>query len=348
MITVRKFKLAIVNEDENIVNEQYKYIRESQYAQYQGLNRCMSYLISGFFNCKMDWKSEEFKEIKKSIKSKMPIYEGINFGTGLDTRSLIRNKILSDFGMAIKKGFARGESNMPSYKRTTPLMTHGRHLNFYGDIEKREVYIKWIHHISFKVLMGHKPNKNLDNFLGNVLNGTYKVCQSSLEFDKKKLILNLTCDMPENKDKPNFINGREITLDFADESIFKLTSKHTKSCKNLGSKEYVINTRKQFSNRYRDLQRNLITACGGHGKKRKLKALEGLKSKESNFSKTYNHALSKAVIDFAINNKAQIINIPKIDYEKEDEDIKLLNYSTFTTFLKYKADRVGIEVRYRD
>ena len=38
MITVRKLKLTIVNEDEELRKEQYKFIRDSQYAQYQALN----------------------------------------------------------------------------------------------------------------------------------------------------------------------------------------------------------------------------------------------------------------------------------------------------------------------
>lgn len=38
MITVRKLKLTIINDDETKRNEQYKFIRDSQYAQYQGLH----------------------------------------------------------------------------------------------------------------------------------------------------------------------------------------------------------------------------------------------------------------------------------------------------------------------
>ena len=38
MITVRKLKLIIVNENEELRKEQYKFIRDSQYAQYQALN----------------------------------------------------------------------------------------------------------------------------------------------------------------------------------------------------------------------------------------------------------------------------------------------------------------------
>ena len=47
MITVRKLKLVVVNEDKELMNEQYRFIRDSQYAQYQALNLGMGYLMTG-------------------------------------------------------------------------------------------------------------------------------------------------------------------------------------------------------------------------------------------------------------------------------------------------------------
>ena len=38
MITIRKLKLTIVNEDEELRKQQYKFIRDSQYSQYLALN----------------------------------------------------------------------------------------------------------------------------------------------------------------------------------------------------------------------------------------------------------------------------------------------------------------------
>ena len=43
MITVRKFQLIIESEDKELKNNQYQFIRDSQYAQYQGLNKFMGY-----------------------------------------------------------------------------------------------------------------------------------------------------------------------------------------------------------------------------------------------------------------------------------------------------------------
>ena len=57
MITVRKVKLIVNSEDSEEINRTYKFIRDSMYAQYQGLNRCMAYLLSGYYANGMDIKS---------------------------------------------------------------------------------------------------------------------------------------------------------------------------------------------------------------------------------------------------------------------------------------------------
>ena len=67
MITVRKLKLTIINDDETKRNEQYKFIRDSQYAQYQGLNLAMSVLTNAYLSSNRDIKSDLFYETKKNL-----------------------------------------------------------------------------------------------------------------------------------------------------------------------------------------------------------------------------------------------------------------------------------------
>ena len=66
-ILTRKLKLCVIDENENVRKENYKFIRDSQYAQYQLLNRYMSYVVSELYQSGMDIKSDRYK---KSIKSK--------------------------------------------------------------------------------------------------------------------------------------------------------------------------------------------------------------------------------------------------------------------------------------
>jgi len=42
-------------------------IRDSIYAQYRGLNKCMGFLASEYYACNGDFTSERFKNAKKSL-----------------------------------------------------------------------------------------------------------------------------------------------------------------------------------------------------------------------------------------------------------------------------------------
>lgn len=64
MIAVKKLKLTIVEEEEKR-KEQYKFIRDSQYAQYQGLNLAMGILTSAYLASGRDIKSDLFKDSQK-------------------------------------------------------------------------------------------------------------------------------------------------------------------------------------------------------------------------------------------------------------------------------------------
>ncbi|MCI9070845.1 MAG: hypothetical protein HFJ14_09335, partial [Clostridium sp.] len=125
MNIVRKVKVIIDNDNEELRKEQYKFIRESQYAQYKGLNLAMGYLLSGYYSSNMDVKSEQFKEHLKTITNSLKIFEDISFGKGIDTKSSITQKVKKDFSTALKNGLARGERSATNYKRTTALMTRG-------------------------------------------------------------------------------------------------------------------------------------------------------------------------------------------------------------------------------
>ena len=104
MITVRKLKLVVVNEDKELMNEQYRFIRDSQYAQYQALNLGMGYLMTGYLDSNKDIKSEYFKEWQKGLKNSNPIFKDISFGKGVDTLSAVTQKVKKDFSAALKNG----------------------------------------------------------------------------------------------------------------------------------------------------------------------------------------------------------------------------------------------------
>lgn len=104
-ILTRKLKLVIISDTEEFREQQYKFIRSSQYAQYRALNIAYSTLLSTFLKSG-NLKSEEFQSTYKSLSVRKL---DLNFGTGIDTPSIVIKKVKQDFNSDIKNGLAKGE-----------------------------------------------------------------------------------------------------------------------------------------------------------------------------------------------------------------------------------------------
>ena len=348
MITVRKLKITIVNEDEELRKQQYKFIRDSQYAQYQALNLGMGYIMTGYLANNRDIKSEGFKEHQKGLKNSNPIFKGLELGKGIDTLSAVTQKVKKDFSTSLKNGLAKGERSSINYKRNFPLMTRGRNLTFYE--QGGEVLIKWVNKIVFKVVFNARKENTLElqHTLQMIINKEYKVMQSSLEFDKNNnLILNLTLDIPF-KQEEEFVEGRVLGVDLGVKyPAYVCLSDDTYKREHIGEALELIKQRKQYQDRRRRTQQQLKNVKGGKGRGKKLKNLNRLSECERNFAKTYNHMISKRIIEFAKKYKCQYINMEKLTKDGFDNAI-LRNWSYYElqNMVEYKADRIGIKVRY--
>lgn len=367
MITVRKLKLTIVNENEELRKEQYKFIRDSQYAQYQALNLGMGYIMTSYLANNRDIKSEEFKESKKNLKNSNPIFKGIECGKGIDTLSSVIQKVKKDFSASLKNGLAKGERSCVNYKRTFPLMTRGRDLKFYYD--DKDILIKWVNNITFKVVLGSKGynSEELMYTLNKIIEGynllknekdkelkkelskkVYTIGQSSLEFDKNNnLILNLTLDIPFKQDD-TFVEGRVLGVDLGVKyPAYVCLSDDTYKREHIGTALELIKQREQFQARRRRTQQQLKNVKGGKGRKKKLKNLDKIGQCERNFVKTYNHTISKRIVDFAKKHKCEYIHLEKLTKDGfNDRILRNWSYYELQNMIEYKADRIGIKVKY--
>lgn len=348
MITVRKLKLVIINEDKELLKEQYRFIRDSQYAQYQALNLGMGYLMTGYLASNKDIKSEYFKEWQKGLKNSNPIFKDISFGKGVDTLSAVTQKVKKDFSTALKNGMAKGERTSTNYKRTFPLITRGRNLTFYE--QDGDIFIKWVNKIVFKVVFNARKENTLElqHILQKVINGEYKLSQSSLEFDRNNnLILNLTIDIPF-KQEDNLIKDRVLGVDLGVKyPAYVCLNDDTYKREHIGEALELIKQREQYQARRRRTQQQLKNVKGGKGRHKKLKNLDRLSDCERNFAKTYNHMISKRIVEFAKKHKCEYIHLEKLTKDGFDNTI-LRNWSYYELqqMIEYKADRLGIKVRY--
>ncbi|AQS18270.1 transposase [Clostridium beijerinckii] len=348
MNRVIKIKLIINNDIYEIRKNQYKFIRDSQYAQYQGLNRCMGYLVMGYYANNMDFKSEGFKEHQKTITNSASFFDGVNFGTGIDTKSLITQKIKKDFSIAIKNGLASGERSVNNYKRTSPLMTRGRNLKFKYDENNKDILVDWINKIQFKCILGEKKNSlELKQILSKVINEEYSISQSSLYFnDKNELILMLTLKIPIEKEKYIPVKDRALEVNFGMEvPICMYISDKPYIKEILGDFSEFNRMRLQFKARSQRLYKQLKYSKGGRGKTDKFKSIEQFREKQRNFIKTYNHFLSKNIIEFALKNRCEYIYLEKLNKDIINKlALSNWNYYNLQEQIMYKAERHSIMV----
>ncbi len=123
----------------------------------------------------------------------------------------------------------------------------------------------------------------------------------------------------------------------------------------VGLGERVKNLRVQTVARRRNMLRggksslSAETARAGHGRRRKLQSTEKLRGRIDNAYTTLNHQFSKAVIDFAVNHGAGVIQIEDLSGLQGKLTGTFLGeqwrYHQLQSFIEYKAKEVGITVR---
>lgn len=202
------------------------------------------------------------------------------------------------------------------------------------------------------VNLGRRPSlagqakKTLDDVLAERY---VKRCDSKLQFKDGKfyflLVLQQEVTQPVlDKDK---IMGIDLGLDIPAFAAMQFNAEIGRS---FGNKKELLSFKTKIR-ALKDLEKKRrVYARGGQGRTRKLKnnQLEALRNRESNFSKTYNHTLSRQIVDYAVKYKVGTIRMEKLD-GKSFQDTKLLGnwtYYMLQQMIETKAGAKGIEVEY--
>ncbi|MCC0634190.1 transposase [Clostridioides sp. ZZV15-6388] len=266
------------------------------------------------------------------------------------TLSLVTQRIKKDYSNDFV-GIITGQQSLRNYRNDNPLMISNQQLNFkYID---DTFYLDIMCGYRLEVVLGKRDNENVNELkttLDKVISKEYKVCDSSMQFAKnnKDIILNLVIDIPQNSNVYKPVEGRTLGVDLGVAvPIYMCLNDDTYKRKGLGDINNFLRVRQQMQTRRRKLQKDLTLTNGGKGRKKKTQLLDKLQENERNFVKTYSHALSKRVVEFAKSNKCEYINIEKLTKDGFD-NIILRNWSYFELqkMIEYKAEREGIAVRY--
>lgn len=375
-IITRKIQLIPVGDKEEI-NRVYTYLREGIKAQNMAMNQYMSALYSTMM---MDISKEDRKELNKlytrvsSSKLGSAYDKSIEFAKGLPMGGSIQQKVKQDFDNAMKKGLQYGKLSLPSYREDNPLLIHVDYVRLrstnphidnglYHNYESHqdlldhlfksdlELFIKFANKITFKVIVG-QPHKSAEirSVFKNIFEDYYHIKGSSIEFSGTKIILNMSIEIPKQQKEldENVVVG--VDLGIAIPAVCALNTNNYVR-KSIGSKDDFLRVRTQIQNQRRRLQSNLKMTNGGHGRKKKLQSLDRFSEYEKNWVKTYNHQVSKQIIDFALKNNAKYINLEDLssfNQKRLRDNFLLANWSYYQLqqYIKYKAEKYGIVVRF--
>ena len=374
MILTRKIQLLIVgNNDE--VNRVFNYIREGMISQNKAMNEYMSALYLAELNKVSKEDRKELNQLYGRIsnsKKGSAYSQDIVFPKGLPVASSLSMKVKQDFKQSCKNGLMYGKVSLPTYRSDNPLLIHvdyvrlrsnnphrdsglyhnyKNHAEFLEHLDNKdlEVFIKFANNITFKLILGNmKKSASLRHEIQMIFEEYYKVCGSSIEIDGRKIILNLSMDIPEQKIELDENVTVGVDVGIAIPAVCGLNT-NDYSRKYIGSVNDFMRIKTKIQHQKNRLQTNLKMAKGGHGRKRKLKAMDKFTDYERNWVQSYNHYVSKQIIDFALKNKAKYINIEDLSGITKGKNVnkflKGWSYYQLQSFITYKANKYGIEVR---
>lgn len=254
---------------------------------------------------------------------------------------------------------AIGKRTIATYKKGMPvpfLMTTGVGKIALRKREDNKYFVLFPGGLEWDLSFGRDPSNNQE-IVARIMNGKYKACDSSIQRNKKgKYFLNLVVKIPKDSRtlNPDRVVGVDLGINIP---LYAALNDNEQTRLRIGSREQFLNIRCQMNNRRQALQKDLRHSTkGGHGRTQKLQALERLKAKERNWVRLQNHIFSKSVIEFAQKHNAGVIQLERLTNIGKDKNNEVTtsgkfltrywSYHELQTFIEYKADAVGIEVRY--
>lgn len=296
-----------------------------------------------------------------------------------DIYSCLNQAVCKSFKESIKD-YLKGDAAIRSYKNNIPIPFSAKALSslhavdeeYYdseGKARKFKRYYFNLFGIPFVCYLGSDRSNNA-GILDSCIEGKIKVCSSSIAFEKKldkkegkkkqRLFLNLCIDVPVKEVE---LDSKKVLYAYLGISapIFYACSVYDKKGKlagvkwdNIGNEEEFLYRRTQIQDALRRLQRGCRYSRGGHGRTRKLQAIERFHNKEDNYVETKMHIYSCQLVKQAIKHQCGTIFLfhqkPREEEVKEQhekgETTLLRNWSYFglKEKIEYKCRRHGIKL----
>lgn len=325
------------------VKEFYIFFHKLSYWQAQIMNLKMNELYTQAKGWK-DWKPEEstFIETKRIVQNSY-------------IRVMANQEARKKWDSTTRKQVLRGDISLPTFKNKRLIIGNGgfkllrENDNFYIDIrltDKNKDYTRLIL-LGLNKMQWKSPGQFI--CLERIFSGEYKSKTAQLIQNGKYIYIRFPYTFtPEDRTKP--IASRIMGVDLgiktpavcAFNDSFKREYFQTEGIRLLKVKSDTIG-------RYRKIQRQ-ITQNGnreGRGKEYKLAPLVRIQGIWDNFRTTFNHQLSKKIIDFAVKNQVALIQIEDLTNGNKENSLlgRRWPIGQLLFSVEYKAKEVGIKTK---
>ena len=228
-----------------------------------------------------------------------------------------------------------------------------------GEGEKRQGCFFTLMGVPFQMKFGRDRSGNRI-IVERVVGGEYKMCTSSLQFDRNKIFLLLCVDIPKKEVELDEGKTMYAYLGVMNPVICTCDVRAAKEYDS-GYKWFEIGTKEEFNYRRRQIQ-EAVRRCqvenlynsGGKGRKKKCQAIDRWHEKEKNYVATKLHTYSRMLVDLALKHRCGRIVLMNQTHREEEakeqnaegDNFVLRNWSYFGLKEKigYKCKMAGIKL----
>ena len=374
MIT-KCIQLAIEYKDNNKIdkNEMFKILKDMQYKTWLACNKVLTNLFYkdnidliqkdiGIMQQDREFYGESFENyLQKAIMK--PIMKGINTGNISQTMQFVKKRYNTD-----KEEIFKGNKTLPNFKRDIPLLIHNKQYNIietekglgvkisFFDLDKlKELGIKKGDRIKF---LFPKIDNSSKATLKRIINREYKKGTAQLSYNKRKkkwmCTISYSFEKKEKELDDNLIMG--IDLGITKVATMSIYNKETenyipiKFAERTIDGEELIHYRQKIEARRKSLgvSSKWASNCrSGKGYKNRMKNANAIGDKYNRFKDTYNHRISRYIINLALKYNVKTIQMEDLTGFSEQQSESLLknwSYYDLQNKITYKANENGIEV----
>lgn len=302
--------------------------------------------------------------IEGEMKLLMPIANTSNIGT-------LHQQLVQNDWKRLKKDVLNYRVSLPTYKLNTPyyiknnnykLRNHNGYfvsIAFYNKQELSERGLKVGHKYEFQI---DKLDCNKKATINKLISGEYKQGSCQISISKKgKIELIVSFEFDKNIEEKSILNSNRtlgIDLGVVNVATMSIFDSDKGEWDLISFRDRVIDGKEliAFRQKYYNLRRDMSIASKvvgdgrvGHGYKCRMKPVNKVRDKVANFADTYNHKVSRYIVDLAAKYNCGVIqmeDLSKATSNTRERMLKDWSYYDLQNKIEYKAKELGIDVIY--